>query len=77
MISKKMFRQRLADAWSKDIKRYPNYEFVDWLIDILYLFFIVRKTKRTPDQPLAVGGQASMFDLEDLHDVSSFGTSGG
>jgi len=36
-----------------------------------------RLTQRPPDQPLAVGGQASMFDLEDLHDVSSFGTAGG
>ncbi len=43
----------------------------------LHVLEASRRTKRAPDQPLAVGGQASMFDLEDLHDVSSFGTAGG
>ncbi len=36
-----------------------------------------RRTQHAPDQPSAVGGQASLFNLEDLHDVSRFGTAGG
>jgi DNA (cytosine-5)-methyltransferase 1 len=42
----------------------------------LHVLETSRRTPLAPDQPSAAGGQAHLFNLEDLQDVARFGTAG-